>query len=73
MHGEQYIELHKPLSTEGKLLTKIHISDVLDKGKNALIVIDGMFFYVFIVLFNINNLHFMFIFILIFVHNMNYV
>jgi len=42
LHGEQYLELHKPLPTEAKLTTKICISDVLDKGKNAVIVVDGM-------------------------------
>lgn len=41
LHGEQYLELHKPLPTEAKLTTKICISDVLDKGKNAVIVVDG--------------------------------
>lgn len=44
LHGEQYLELHKPLLTEGRLTTKICVSDVLDKGKNAVIVIDGMKF-----------------------------
>lgn len=42
LHGEQYLELHKPLPTEATLSTKISISDVLDKGKNAIIVVDGM-------------------------------
>lgn len=49
MHGEQYLELRKPLPTEAKLLTKISISDVLDKGKNAVIVINGMYFSLFII------------------------
>jgi len=44
LHGEQYLELHKALPTEAKLSTKICISDVLDKGKNAVIVVDGMSF-----------------------------
>jgi len=44
LHGEQYLELHKPLPTEAKLITKICISDRLDKGKNAVIVVDGMSF-----------------------------
>ncbi|XP_050540879.1 peroxisomal multifunctional enzyme type 2-like isoform X1 [Daktulosphaira vitifoliae] len=41
LHGEQYLELHKPMPVDGKLVSKINISDVLDKGKNAVIVVDG--------------------------------
>lgn len=41
LHGEQYLELHRPLPTEAKLTSKICVSDVVDKGKNAIIVIDG--------------------------------
>ncbi|VVC40772.1 Short-chain dehydrogenase/reductase, conserved site,Short-chain dehydrogenase/reductase SDR,SCP2 sterol- [Cinara cedri] len=41
LHGEQYLELHKPLPTEAVLTTEIFVSDVLDKGNNAVIVVDG--------------------------------
>jgi len=44
LHGEQYLELHKPFPTEATVTTKVFVSDVLDKGKNAIIVIDGMYF-----------------------------
>ena len=41
LHGEQYIEVFKPLPTSGTLTSKARIADVLDKGSGALILTDG--------------------------------
>ncbi len=38
LHGEQYTEIKAPLPTRAKLSHKIRISDIFDKGKNALVV-----------------------------------
>jgi (3R)-3-hydroxyacyl-CoA dehydrogenase / 3a,7a,12a-trihydroxy-5b-cholest-24-enoyl-CoA hydratase / enoyl-CoA hydratase 2 len=38
LHGEQYTELRRPLPTRAKLRHKARISDIVDKGKNALVV-----------------------------------
>jgi (3R)-3-hydroxyacyl-CoA dehydrogenase / 3a,7a,12a-trihydroxy-5b-cholest-24-enoyl-CoA hydratase / enoyl-CoA hydratase 2 len=38
LHGEQYTELTRPLPTTGKLTTKAKITDIVDKGKNALVI-----------------------------------
>lgn len=38
LHGEQYLEVFKPLPLGSKLKSKISIVDVLDKGKNAVII-----------------------------------
>ena len=43
LHGEQYLELYKPLATSGKLISKGVISDVLDKGSGAVIIADSEF------------------------------
>ena len=38
LHGEQYTEIRSLWPTSGKLIHKIKIKDIFDKGKNALVV-----------------------------------
>ncbi|XP_044053836.1 peroxisomal multifunctional enzyme type 2 [Siniperca chuatsi] len=40
LHGEQYLELYKPLPTSGKLTSEATVADVLDKGSGAVILLD---------------------------------
>ncbi|KAJ8380974.1 hypothetical protein SKAU_G00017520 [Synaphobranchus kaupii] len=40
LHGEQYLEMYKPLPTSGKLTSKATITDVLDKVSGAVILLD---------------------------------
>uniref|UniRef100_A0A4W4EX23 Hydroxysteroid (17-beta) dehydrogenase 4 n=1 Tax=Electrophorus electricus TaxID=8005 RepID=A0A4W4EX23_ELEEL len=40
LHGEQYLELYKPLPTSGTLTSKASVADILDKGSGALILLD---------------------------------
>lgn len=42
LHGEQHLELFKPIPTEGKLTSYPIISGIYDKGKGALIEIDAV-------------------------------
>ena len=42
LHGEQDIEIHKPLPTAAAFETKGRIADVFDKGKAALVIIEAM-------------------------------
>ena len=41
LHGEQEIELHRPLPTEAHLRGESRIADVFDKGKAALVIMEG--------------------------------
>jgi acyl dehydratase len=40
LHGEQEIELHRPLPTSARFTTSGRIADIFDKGKAALVVIE---------------------------------
>ncbi|XP_071397449.1 peroxisomal multifunctional enzyme type 2 isoform X2 [Centroberyx affinis] len=40
LHGEQYLELYKPLPTSGNLTSQATIADVVDKGSGAVILLD---------------------------------
>ncbi|CAN9513079.1 unnamed protein product [Ophioblennius macclurei] len=40
LHGEQYLELYKPLPTSGALKSEAIVADVLDKGSGAIILLD---------------------------------
>lgn len=39
LHGEQYVEIYKPLPIEADIETRFTVQDVLDKGKGAVILI----------------------------------
>ncbi|CAG8692856.1 8255_t:CDS:2, partial [Ambispora leptoticha] len=39
LHGEQYLEVKKPIPVSGKLITTPRVIDILDKGKGASLVI----------------------------------
>ncbi|MBN3310730.1 DHB4 enzyme, partial [Amia calva] len=40
LHGEQYLEMYKPIPTSGKLTSQATVADVLDKGSGAVILLD---------------------------------
>lgn len=44
LHGEQYTELKRPLPPSAKLTHKVRIKDIWDKGKNAIVVVEGRTF-----------------------------
>ncbi|OQR78849.1 peroxisomal multifunctional enzyme type 2-like [Tropilaelaps mercedesae] len=41
LHGEQFLELLKPLPPSAAVKTEVRISDVLDKGSGAVVVVDA--------------------------------
>ncbi|KAM3937128.1 peroxisomal multifunctional enzyme type 2 [Leptodactylus fuscus] len=40
LHGEQYLELYKPIPTSGEMRSEGVVADVLDKGSGAIILLD---------------------------------
>ncbi|EDO32836.1 predicted protein [Nematostella vectensis] len=40
LHGEQYLEVYKPLPTSGSITNRAEVVDVLDKGKGALVLLN---------------------------------
>ncbi|CAM4719917.1 unnamed protein product [Leuciscus chuanchicus] len=40
LHGEQYLELFKPLPTSGTLTSRAVVADVLDKGSGMIVLLD---------------------------------
>lgn len=40
LHGEQYLLLHRPLPTQASLTHRVRVTDVFDKGKNAVVVVE---------------------------------
>jgi 3-hydroxyacyl-CoA dehydrogenase/3a,7a,12a-trihydroxy-5b-cholest-24-enoyl-CoA hydratase len=43
LHGEQYLELHKPLNVQDKLSGKGRVVDVIDKGSGMVVLINCKF------------------------------
>ena len=41
LHGEQYLEVYKPLTPNANITSRATIADVLDKGRGALIIVNS--------------------------------
>ena len=41
LHGEQEIEIHKPLPTDAKVTSRGRVADVYDKGKAAVLILEN--------------------------------
>jgi len=42
LHGEQDVEIHRPLPTAAEFTTKGRIADIFDKGKAALVIVENV-------------------------------
>uniref|UniRef100_A0A803SP04 Hydroxysteroid 17-beta dehydrogenase 4 n=1 Tax=Anolis carolinensis TaxID=28377 RepID=A0A803SP04_ANOCA len=40
LHGEQYLEIYKPIPTSGTLISEATVADILDKGSGAVLLLD---------------------------------
>ncbi|OCU02212.1 hypothetical protein XELAEV_18007973mg [Xenopus laevis] len=40
LHGEQYLEVYKPLPTSGEMTSHATVADIMDKGSGAIILLD---------------------------------
>lgn len=41
LHGEQYLEVLRPISIEGTLEVHCKVVDVLDKGSGTIVLVEG--------------------------------
>jgi len=41
LHGEHYLEVLQPISTEGTLEVHCKVVDVLDKGSGTIVLVEG--------------------------------
>jgi hypothetical protein len=41
LHGEHYLEVLRPISTEGTLEVHCKVADVLDKGSGTVVLVEG--------------------------------
>ena len=41
LHGEQYLEIYKPIPTDAKLICHAEVADIVDKGSGAVVILNG--------------------------------